>query len=417
VNPIIFLDESELVDRDAAATALGIDPKMPAVLLQPGGGHEEDYKSPAAVFIRRLSKFPGWQIVSAESNIAADLKEPQGAVSKTSLYPLSRYYRAFDFVISAAGYNSYHELIGFAVPTIFVPNAHKGTDDQAARAEYARDAGAGLCVEKVTEEAVEESLEIMMDEGRRRRMARRCREIFPGNGAHVAAQKIEALLADGRRSGRGAKTAPLTFSGKAMRNLHSLGSRMARASGRDFLRAIAHPLRTGSAVYAILFSRRTLGARRRTTRSASARGSNGDWREWDEIHAYSDCSGGGSESGTVMMVLWDVSTDEMERLVGGLALPGRVRPVFVTNSDAFRVFRRHGRFFEYIPPRAEWVGHNPERDWGRFVSERFDNLVAIYRPRRIFVANGNDSAARGGRDAHFPDDGRKNARTIEQFIK
>ena len=41
------------------------------------------------------------------------------------------------FSISAAGYNSFHELIGFEVPRIFIANNHHMMDDQSARAEFA----------------------------------------------------------------------------------------------------------------------------------------------------------------------------------------------------------------------------------------------------------------------------------------
>ena len=39
-----------------------------------------------------------------------------------------------DAAFSAAGYNSFHELIAFAVPTVFVPNEYAIVDDQGARA-------------------------------------------------------------------------------------------------------------------------------------------------------------------------------------------------------------------------------------------------------------------------------------------
>ena len=37
-------------------------------------------------------------------------------------YPNSRFFKAFDFAIMAAGYNSFHEAIQFSLPTIFYPN-------------------------------------------------------------------------------------------------------------------------------------------------------------------------------------------------------------------------------------------------------------------------------------------------------
>ena len=63
-------------------------------------------------------------------------------VKLASTYPIARLYPAFDFVISAAGYNSYHELISFQIPAAFFP-VRKPTDDQGARARFAEEAGVG----------------------------------------------------------------------------------------------------------------------------------------------------------------------------------------------------------------------------------------------------------------------------------
>ena len=45
-------------------------------------------------------------------------------------FPLSRRFRAFDLAVSAAGYNSFHELLRFGVPTLFIPNQDTALDDQ-----------------------------------------------------------------------------------------------------------------------------------------------------------------------------------------------------------------------------------------------------------------------------------------------
>jgi UDP-N-acetylglucosamine:LPS N-acetylglucosamine transferase len=58
-------------------------------------------------------------------------------------FPISRAIAAFDFSVSAAGYNTFHEVIAQGLPTIFVPNRHPSMDDQGARAEFAQDHGAG----------------------------------------------------------------------------------------------------------------------------------------------------------------------------------------------------------------------------------------------------------------------------------
>ena len=56
--------------------------------------------------------------------------------------PLAPYLAAFDGVVSAAGYNSFHELMQlFDGPVLLVPRQHSQLDDQTARAQYAEAQG------------------------------------------------------------------------------------------------------------------------------------------------------------------------------------------------------------------------------------------------------------------------------------
>jgi UDP-N-acetylglucosamine:LPS N-acetylglucosamine transferase len=84
------------------------------------------------------------QIVIAEwSNGAMSLPHWPGH-RRLRGFPISRYFAAFDFSVSAAGYNTFHEVIAQGLPTIFVPNRHPSMDGQGARAEFAQDHGAGF---------------------------------------------------------------------------------------------------------------------------------------------------------------------------------------------------------------------------------------------------------------------------------
>ncbi|MDP8931463.1 MAG: hypothetical protein M3O70_23560, partial [Actinomycetota bacterium] len=103
-------------------------------------------------------------------------------------------YRAFDFSISACGYNSYHELVGFALPALFVPNVHTALDDQLARARYAERVGVGQSWEEPTPQGLERAVAPLLDDRRRTTMAERCGQLRFENGAGQAAALIADLL-------------------------------------------------------------------------------------------------------------------------------------------------------------------------------------------------------------------------------
>ncbi len=145
VGPITFLDESELLDAAAARAELGLDDR-PAALLQLGAGNINDIASPVARICRHLGGH-GFQLVLAESTIATTPLPAVPGAKVVKLYPVSRYLRAFDLAVSAAGYNSFHEQVGFGIPTIFLPNTATKLDDQVGRARFAAATGVAMSVE------------------------------------------------------------------------------------------------------------------------------------------------------------------------------------------------------------------------------------------------------------------------------
>ncbi|CUJ17954.1 hypothetical protein [Cognatishimia activa] len=88
------------------------------------------------------AKRNGINLVWAQSPLAAP---PVASDKKTlirQIYPLGPYLSAFDGVISATGYNSFHELlIGYDKPVLLAPTNQDRIDDQIARARYADEQG------------------------------------------------------------------------------------------------------------------------------------------------------------------------------------------------------------------------------------------------------------------------------------
>jgi UDP:flavonoid glycosyltransferase YjiC (YdhE family) len=114
-----------------------------------------------------------------------------------SAFPNARYFHAFDFAVSAAGYNSFHELLHHGLPCIFLPNDNQKVDDQRARAAFAERQGAGVCVPRGAESALSGYMAAMLDPALRRLVSRRARALCPTNGAEAAARVIESVIARG----------------------------------------------------------------------------------------------------------------------------------------------------------------------------------------------------------------------------
>jgi UDP:flavonoid glycosyltransferase YjiC (YdhE family) len=193
VDPIRLLDAGDLLSRDEARAALGIDPSRSAVLLQLGSGNNYDYATLRRAAIALLQERYHADVRVAEWLIAEQpIKLPEG-VSILKEYPLSRYLRAFDLVISAAGYNSFHELLLAGVPAILVPNEHPQQDDQLARARFAEHQGVGACVRVREIYRLSACIKRLLQPDERRLIAERCAALDQKNGAVELASFIEEM--------------------------------------------------------------------------------------------------------------------------------------------------------------------------------------------------------------------------------
>ncbi|MFI1989370.1 glycosyltransferase [Actinoplanes sp. NPDC020271] len=195
VDPIMLLDRADLVEPAQARAALGVAEGRPAALLQLGAGNINDIASPVARIAAHLRE-AGFQVLLAESMIATEPMPPLPGTEVIKVYPISRYLRGLDLVVSAAGYNSFHELLAFGVPAVFVPNRSTLLDDQLGRARFAAAAGAALCVEDPESDELDRVLSEAVRPEVREQLARRCAELGFGNGAGAAARWLAGLAAE-----------------------------------------------------------------------------------------------------------------------------------------------------------------------------------------------------------------------------
>jgi UDP:flavonoid glycosyltransferase YjiC (YdhE family) len=200
VPPIALLDPEELPDRAAAAERLGLDPSRPAVLIQLGSGWNRDLASMVDAILNALASRPDVQPVLVEWLISDVGLGLWPGVPRVRGFPVSRYSNAFDFTISAAGYNSFNETLAFGLPAIFVANEHPMLDDQAARAAYAAAQGAALHLPDTQIDAIGPLIETMLDPRARRRMRENALRLALPNGAAPAAAAVAELIGAGEGS-------------------------------------------------------------------------------------------------------------------------------------------------------------------------------------------------------------------------
>lgn len=193
VNPIVVMDKSEILERDEARLELGIDVNANVMLITLGAGNINKIDSDVEAVINAARSLDSpWEIFITNPLIADDSPSAEN-IHTISIYPLAKYAQAFDFVISATGYNSYHEWIAYGVPALWIANANTITDDQIGRAVYAQDHGLGFAAGPGSAVSIEEAIYGLADHdlraGIRERLSARSFE----NGAHAAARHISGL--------------------------------------------------------------------------------------------------------------------------------------------------------------------------------------------------------------------------------
>jgi hypothetical protein len=194
IAPISLLEESELFERAEAAARLGLDPTRPAALIQLGSGANRDVLGLVGEVLKALAGRPDVQPVLLEWLIAAAPLDLWPGVPRLKGFPVAKYFRAFDFTISAAGYNSFNDILSYALPAIFVSNDHPMLDDQGGRAAFAEENGAAFRIAETQLHAIGPLVDAILDEKVRWLMKANCERLAQPNGAGEAAAAIAALL-------------------------------------------------------------------------------------------------------------------------------------------------------------------------------------------------------------------------------
>jgi hypothetical protein len=145
VPTILPVPVDELLGRNAARRLLNLPADAEIALLQLGAGANFDMNPAREMALETLLSDPDRHVVEILSPARTDSVAPVHPHHHLrTIYPVFQFQKAFDFTISAAGYNSFHEIIAGAIPCLFVPNTASEMDLQEVRADYAQRAGWAL---------------------------------------------------------------------------------------------------------------------------------------------------------------------------------------------------------------------------------------------------------------------------------
>jgi UDP-N-acetylglucosamine--N-acetylmuramyl-(pentapeptide) pyrophosphoryl-undecaprenol N-acetylglucosamine transferase len=198
-GPVIARDRHDLLSREMARSRLGLDSKSLVIYVSLGGGGHVGVGEMFSWILAALKEMDNISIVVGAGPLYRGL--PCYGKNLVWLVDASvcELMNAFDFAISAAGYNSFCELMHFGVPTIFVP-LPCGLDDQEARAERAVKAGAGQTLRPyASREEIHRALSRWFLPGVRAEAAERARLLVPHNHAkEMAAEILRTALSENK---------------------------------------------------------------------------------------------------------------------------------------------------------------------------------------------------------------------------
>ncbi|CAI8394141.1 MAG: hypothetical protein CND85_02575 [Marine Group II euryarchaeote MED-G33] len=160
--PITLIEPSEQMSRSQARRRLELPQDAIVVYVQIGAGEINDINSEVRLTVDALTKRENVHVVLGESMLGERFDIDLPRVHLLRDYPNSLYYNAFDCSIQAGGYNSFHEVRRYGLPTLFYPNLFTGMDDQLARCMAAVDEGWGQVLEDRDEKTISTAIDELL---------------------------------------------------------------------------------------------------------------------------------------------------------------------------------------------------------------------------------------------------------------
>ncbi|MEM7009910.1 MAG: hypothetical protein AAF585_00370 [Verrucomicrobiota bacterium] len=141
VGRICGYDDNRTWSASQVREHFGVGPDQHLVYVAAGGGGDPAAAEELREMVERVAGVPNVVVLAAFGPLAKqDAFYSTNGVISVREAQIWRYFPGLDLAISAAGYNSYEELLAAGVPTLFYAQA-KGLDDQEGRITIGEDAG------------------------------------------------------------------------------------------------------------------------------------------------------------------------------------------------------------------------------------------------------------------------------------
>lgn len=187
---VLQLEQEEAWSREQVFQELGLQPSTRLVYLSAGGGGDPGCERVLTSLVEALRGQPGLHLLVGAGPLYQGRRPGGAQVTWSSDAGIARWFAACDAAISAGGYNTFHELIYFGVPSLFFAQ-DKVADDQQQRIAAAVARGAcGWLADPADAAAVRRELAALLQPERRAALREACARLLPENGASRCARVL-----------------------------------------------------------------------------------------------------------------------------------------------------------------------------------------------------------------------------------
>ncbi|MBI4852351.1 MAG: hypothetical protein HY819_11195 [Acidobacteria bacterium] len=191
LGPIMLRERVELRNRTEARQRLGIPNSKLSVWLTAGGGGDPRASAGLSKLVEKLKENQDLHLVIGAGPLYRGEPIRGSNITWVTDFNVSEDYLAMDFAFSAAGYNSFYELLYSGIPTAFFAQ-EKIADEQGRRIEAALAKNCALKVETnsqgfLEEDSLTKAIEQLLDKRLRESLSLAAQEFVLDNFAQEAA--------------------------------------------------------------------------------------------------------------------------------------------------------------------------------------------------------------------------------------